>query len=87
MQVGLTGLKSRRHWIAFLPEAPGKELFPGLCISKVSRIPWLEVPSSLFRACSGTTAELSLFYHGGHSSLSALLRTFGITWALQDNPG
>lgn len=87
MQLGLPGLKSRSHWVAFLQEAPGQQLFPGLCISKGSCIPWLKAPSSIFRASHGTTAELSLLYLSGHSSFSALLRTLGIMLALPDNLG
>lgn len=77
VQKGLTGLKSRSHWVVFLPDAPGEELFPGLCVSRGSCIPWLAAPSSIFRASRGTTAELSLLYLCGHSSFSAPLRTLG----------
>lgn len=83
----LTGLKSKSHWVVFLLDAAGEELFPGLCVSRGSCIPWLATPSSIFRVSHGTTAELSLLYLHGHSSFSALLRILGIILAQPDNPG
>lgn len=58
--MGLTGLKSKNRWAAFLMEAPVKNLLPCLFAVAGSHLHFLaHGPSSIFKAGSVASSNLS----------------------------
>ena len=72
-KMGLTGLKSRFNRAALLLKTLGKNLFPCLHLLEAACIPWLVVPSFIFRARHYITPASASILTSPRLSLTTIL--------------